>query len=241
MKLNLSFLLIFITLTTFGQEITTPESWEEQSKVNKALLPKYGHQEKTAAEKKADVNFVKFIMTNKELSIKNRRDASDEFIRLGFHFLQQNDFKTSMFRFNQAYLLDSTNTDIYWGYGGYFFKLGYYKKAKEHYEAGLAIDPANTHLLNDLGGYYKQQYDDLSAVDKKEALQHLETAIGYVMKAYTIDPNNEKTLYLLSAYHLLKGDCDNALRYYKACKARGEEWITTVFTKALKSKCKKVK
>ena len=35
-----------------------------------------------------------------------------------------------MYRFNQAYLLDSTNTDIYWGFGGVYMTLGDFENAK---------------------------------------------------------------------------------------------------------------
>ena len=49
--------MVLISLTACGQKTVTqdkmtPESWEEQSKLNKNLLPKYGHQKKTIKEKK---------------------------------------------------------------------------------------------------------------------------------------------------------------------------------------------
>ena len=50
--------------------------------------------------------------------------ASDYLIKLGFNYMYKRDLKTAMYRFNQAYLLDSTNSDIYWGYGAIYMTLG---------------------------------------------------------------------------------------------------------------------
>ena len=101
-------------LTSFGQQMTLDE-WNEQAKTNIRLLPEYGHAQKTEDEKAADTIFIKAALTQ----YPTNRQASQHLIELGFKYLYH-DIKTAMYRFNQAYLLDSTNTDIFWGYGGIY-------------------------------------------------------------------------------------------------------------------------
>jgi tetratricopeptide (TPR) repeat protein len=236
---NLTIIMVLISLTAWGQKTVTqdkmtPESWEEQSKLNKNLLPKYGHQKKTIKEKKADEKFIKDMLDHYN---GDKRIASDNFIQGGFYFLYHNKFDTAMFRFNQAYLLDSTNTDIYWGYGGFFYSLGDFEKAKEQYEEGLAINSTNSHLLTDLGLYYKKQYTDLHSTDLENALKQLETSIGYLMKSYEIDPNYSNTLINLSVCYLIKDDCNNAWKYHDECKAIEERAVSDNYTEDLKKHC----
>jgi hypothetical protein len=57
MRIILTLIISFFTLTTFGQQMTS-EQWEEEAKTNIRLLPKYGHVEKTEAQKKSDQEFI---------------------------------------------------------------------------------------------------------------------------------------------------------------------------------------
>jgi len=111
--------------------IMTWEQWKKESTTDIRLLPKYGHVEKTEKQKESDKVFIETILKQDS----THRKGADRFIRLGFNYLYRDDVKTAMYRFNQAYLLDSTNTDIYWGYGGVYMALGQYQKAKEQYKA----------------------------------------------------------------------------------------------------------
>jgi len=236
---NLSIIVVMISLTACGQKTITaqkmtPESYEKQSKLDKRLIPKYGHQEKTTREKKADEKFIRDMLDHYN---GDKRIASDYFINGGFYFLYQDKFDTAMFRFNQAYLLDSTNTDIYWGYGGFFYSLGDFEQAKEQYEEGLAIDSTNTHLLTDLGLYYKKKYIDLHSTDSVSALMKLEMAIGYFVKSYEIDPNYSNTLINLSTCYLSMNDCNNAWRYHDECKATEKRAVSDNYTEHLKKHC----
>ena len=146
-----------------------------------------------------------------------------------------------MYRFNQAYLLDSTNTDIYWGFGAVYMTLGDYSKAEKQYLEGLAINPDNTHLLTDYGTYFMAQYYGLQPIDKKGALTNLEKAIDYLTKSYNLDPKDQNTTFKLSICYWNKGDSDNAWKYYDICKELGGQPITEDYTKDLMKKCKRKK
>jgi tetratricopeptide (TPR) repeat protein len=243
MKKVLTLAITLFTLTIFGQNVSelmeqkmTSEKWDEEAKTNIRLLPKYGHAQKTEAQKKSDQEFIETVLKKDS----THRKASDHLISLGFQYLYQ-DIKTSMYRFNQAYLLDSTNTDIYWGFGGVYMTLGDFAKAEKQYVEGLAINPNNTHLLTDYGTYFMAQYYGLQPIDEKGALTNLESAITYMVKSYQLDPTDQNTTFKLSICYWNKGDCDNAWKYYGICKAQGGQPITEDYTKDLKKKCKQKK
>lgn len=233
MKSYITVLAILISITVFSQQITW-EQWQEESATDINLQPKYGQVEKTRKQKIADKKFIKFV-SKLDATPKKR---SDRFIRLGFNFLYQNDLKTAMRRFNQAYLLDATNTDIYWGYGAIYMSLGQYQKAKEQYEEGLEANPDSSHLLTDYGTYFMVQYNILKPTDLKKAMTNLDVAISYLTKSYTLDSTDQSTTFKLSVVYYEKGDCTNAWKYYEECKSWGGHLITKEYTEDLIKNCK---
>lgn len=221
------------------------EEWEKESLTNNRLLPRYGNKPKTPAQIDADSAYIKQIMGLPQF--KTRREASDHLIHLGFQYYYRQDFKTAMYRFNQAYLLDSTNTDIFWGYGAIYMFFGRFDLAKEQYDQGLSIEPDNTHLLTDLATYFMQHFYVIKEMPRnnhvkdpeKEAMRYLDSALFYLQKSYKLDPKDVNTTYKLSIAYWNKGDCDNAWKYYDACVALGGKPITEAYTRDLKKKCKR--
>ena len=240
MRKILTFTITLLSLTTFGQKYSdvmetkmTSEQWNEESKTNIRLLPKYGHAIKTEGQKASDKEFI-------ETSLKQyptNRKASEHLIEVGFKYLYK-DVKTAMYRFNQAYLLDSTNTDIYWGYGGVYMTLGNYENAQKQFLEGLSVDSKSTHLLTDYGTYFMALYYGLQPLDEKKALLNIDSAINYLTKSYLLDKRDQNTTFKLSICYCQKKDCKNAWKYYNECKLLGGQPITEDFTKELTEQCK---
>ena len=237
MKKIITLILTLTTITGFGQQMNINE-WEEQSKNNIRLLPKYGHAQKNEAQKQSDQDFINETKGQEQFN-GDRTAASNHMIDLGFNYLYRGDLKTAMYRFNQAYLLDSLNAEIYWGYGAVYMTLGDYERAKQLYNEGLVQDPANTHLLTDLGTCYMGQYYRLESVDMKVAMTYLDTAIEYMLQSYELDKTDPNTTFKLSVCYWIKEDCDNAWRFYEVCESLGGQPITEAYTKDLKKKCKR--
>jgi len=240
MRKILTVTITLLSLTTFGQKYSdvmdkkmTSEQWNEEAKTNIRLLPKYGHVTKTQGQKASDKEFIETTLKQ----YPTNRKASDHLIELGFKYLY-NDIKTAMYRFNQAYLLDSTNTDIYWGYAGVYMTLGNLENAQKQYLEGLSIDPKNTHLLTDYGTYFMAQYYGLQPIDEKKALPNLDSAINYLTQSYLLDSKDQNTTFKLSICYYQNKDCKNAWKYYNECKLLGGQPITEDFTKALTEQCK---
>src|SRR5450755_4710846 len=179
MKNLLSICLFILSSLTVGAQQMALDQWNEEAKTNIRCLPKYGHVEKTAGQLEADTIFIQNTLTE----FTSKRLASEHLIDLGFKYIYH-DVKTAMYRFNQAYLLDSANSDIYWGYGGVYMALGDFAKARGQYTAGLTADPKNTHLLTDYGTYFLVQYYTQQPLDEKNALPQLDSAINYMTRSY---------------------------------------------------------
>jgi len=239
MRQILTLAILLFTITTYGQQMNSDE-WEKQAKTNIRLLPKYGHKPKTDEQKKLDQKFIDETMQQEQFN-DDRTEASNHLISLGFDYLYRGDVKTAMYRFNQAYLLDNLNTDIYWGYGAVYMTLGNYEKAKNQYEEGLSQNPNNTHLLTDYGTYFMAQYYGLEPIDKDAAATNLDSAITFMLKSYQLDKTDQNTTFKLSICYWNKGDCDNAWKFYDECKELGGQPITEAYTMDLKKKCKRKK
>ena len=233
MKKILTGLILLLSLTISGQQMSWDE-WEKAAQSDIRLLPKYGNVEKTDQQKASDAQLIETILKQES----THRKGSDHLIDLGFQYLYK-DIKTAMSRFNQAYLLDPTNTDVYWGFGGVYMTLGNYEKAKEQYEEGLKIDPENTHLLTDYGTYFMVQYYALKPIDQEKALANLDAAISYMTTSYKLNPEDQNTTFKLSVLYFLKEDCENAWKYYNDCVKSGGAPITESYTSGLKAKCKR--
>jgi hypothetical protein len=94
-------LFILPASAVVAQQMTL-DQWNEEAKTNIRCLPKYGHVEKTAGQLEADSEFIQAALSE----FASKRLASEHLIDLGFKYLYH-DVKTAMYRFNQAYLLDS--------------------------------------------------------------------------------------------------------------------------------------
>lgn len=198
---------IFLASLLYSQDLTYQE-WQLESDTNIRLIPKYGNVIKSKEQIESDIAFIENTMS----AFDSRKEASDEMIRRGFKLLYKNDFRTAMYRFNQAYLLDPNNANIYLGYGTIYKIYKQYELSKQQYIEGLKMEPKNHRLLIDYGNTYLVEYyfqpDDMKTKDL------LDSAIILLSKSYSINPENYNSSMKLSAAYLLKGNCKKALYYF---------------------------
>tara|TARA_R110000868_G_scaffold295250_4_gene555681 strand:- start:1093 stop:1434 length:342 start_codon:yes stop_codon:yes gene_type:complete len=77
------------------------------------LLPMYGEVKKCEQQIISDDEFI----LESEKQFKNRKKAAEYYVSQGWEYFYKDDNDTSMKRFNQAWLLDKTNAQVYWGFG----------------------------------------------------------------------------------------------------------------------------
>lgn len=233
-------MLICVTLTSCGNAQgpnskpgndsgqLTYEQWKEAAKTEIRLNPMYGHWKKSSEQKAADERLI-----NENVAQQGtRRKGSDALIRIGFDYLYKGNIKTAMYRFNQAWLLDSTNADVFWGFSAIYFTYKDTKKSMQMLEEGLQLDPGNAHLITDKATIYL--VNSRSGADKG----NLQKAIMILQESYAIDPLYDNTLFKLSMSYFLNQDCANAKRYYEECMKVGGKPIPADFARVLKERCK---
>src|SRR5688572_8320435 len=103
-------------------------------------LPVYGQIQKCKEQLDNDYKFLQEC----DKQFKDRQAAAKFYVDRGWGYFYKNQFDTAMMRFNQAWLLDSLNADVYWGLGNIVGLRD--KKLEEsltYFEKSLKIDPTN--------------------------------------------------------------------------------------------------
>lgn len=111
------------------------------------LLPQYGGVPKSKALRKADERFLAFCDQN----FASRTEAAAYHANKGWDFLRRADPTTAIKRFNQAWLLDSTNAMAYWGFGAICGQRGDYTASLHYFQLTTKHDASNRKVLVDIG------------------------------------------------------------------------------------------
>jgi tetratricopeptide (TPR) repeat protein len=227
MKYIIVIIFILISFLSFGQQMTYVE-WKIEAQKNIRLQPKYGNVQKTDGQKKADKDLIADYLAQAGTHYK----ASELLIKLGFDYLYKGDLKTAMYRFNQAWLLDPTNENVFWGFGAVYFTFQDFKTALKQYNDGLTLNPKSSNILTDKASVYMANYNiDQNAKD-------LDNAINLFKSSLDIDNKNQNTLFKISSCYYFKKDCKNALLYYNKCMKLGGKPVTQEYTDAIRQLCK---
>jgi tetratricopeptide (TPR) repeat protein len=213
-------------LSSFAQQISYKE-WKEQAKTEIRLLPEYGNVRKSTGQLEADQT----LITDELKQNGTHRKASENLVKVGFDYLYRGDIRTAMYRFNQAWLLDQKNENVYWGFGAIYGSFNDYKEALKQYEKGLLINPRSSNILTDKATTYMAFYQNSNNSD------NLNKAIEIFNQSYKIDPSNQNTLFKLSAAYFYKKDCANAWKFYDECMKLGGQQVSQGYLEALKKQC----
>lgn len=175
----------------------------QDCKENINLLPMYGNVPKCKEQLKSDEEFFALI----DSEFKDRKTAARSSVQSGWNYFYKNDLETSMKRFNQAWLLDSLNADVYWGFGNLLGKKGQFKASIPHFEKSLKLTPNNPKVYESLATSYGQLY-----VATKES-SNLSKAIASLKMANGLDRNNARILAQLTAAYSYFTQKDSANKY----------------------------
>jgi tetratricopeptide (TPR) repeat protein len=230
MRILLILFSINFSFNLIAQE-TKWDLWQKKYEGQKNYFPEYGRQAKTKEEIKADDSFIETVT---KLGY-SRKEGSNQMASKGWNFLRQGDFGSAMKRFNQAWLLDSTNSNALWGFGTI---LGIFENTEgslKYLELAYKNDNTSKRLLVDIATSYVVKYNlykDLTDINK---------AIEKLTMYLSIDPKNEEALYkmALCCFHL--GDFKGSWDYIHKCQINGGRPIEKSFLKALKDKMKEPK
>lgn len=192
--------LLTICLSGFGKNLALAQSGD----IN--LLPEFGRVKKSRGLLKADKKLIDFVDAN----YPDRKAAAAYFAAKGWTFIRNNDYTTAIKRFNQAWLLDSTNASAYWGFGAvtgvrrqYDSSLGYFRKSYQ-------LDPSNKRLLLDIAQTLLIKYDDQKqAADLENSLSSTQAFLRDSPDAH----GSPEAYMKLARIYYFKQDYPNAWKY----------------------------
>lgn len=189
--------LICLTISVHVQSQDCPQN------INK--LPMYGGVKKCKEQIEDDNQFLAAC----DKTGRTRRELSDHFVQRGWEYLRAGKPDTSMMRFNQAWLLDSLNASIYWGFADLLGMQHKFKESVAFFERSLKIDPRNSRELQD----ESTSYGNLFMQTKDE--RYLNLCIDCLKKAVALTPKNAQLYGLLTASYSYFMQKDSAKKYLK--------------------------
>lgn len=230
-----SLLLLFFALAVAAADAQhlTYQEWVTKAMQDLRLQPRYGNGRKSEAQRASDAEFVQLTLAQDSVP----RSASNRLVAHGFDLLKQGDLTKAMFRFNQAFLVDSTNSDAYWGYGTFFMELDKPVMAHTMYRAGLSVDSTNTHLLVGEATAYLAEHHALATTDSTAAMEHVHKALAVLQKAQRYDPRDPDLLYRMSVCHYLRGECDPARAYFNRLRNMSHVPVDKTYEQQLNARC----
>ncbi|MFC6223234.1 tetratricopeptide repeat protein [Hymenobacter artigasi] len=172
------------------------------------LIPMYGGFKKSRALQKADARLL--------ADFPDRRVAATQFAQRGWDFFYANDFTTAIKRFNQAWLLDSTNASAYWGFGVIEGQRQHPTDALRYFQISRRHNPANRRLLIDMAQALLSRYD------VTHHSPDLDTAVAKLQEylADTSDAKGTTDAYMkMAVAYFFKHDYSNAWKYVDSASA----------------------
>ncbi len=210
----LALLLLLHPASAVAQRLSY-EEWLLKAMADKRLEPCYGAQEKTPAQKESDADFIALALRGDTV----RRSVSDKLVDHGTTLLKEGNHTQAMMRFNQAWLVDSTNARPFWGFGTFFMELDRPAVAVRWYKRGLARDSAHVRLLDGLATALLAERHSTMETETERRNDLLSAALSLLERAQAEAPKDGPVAYRLAVCHLLRGDCAEAKRCAERCAA----------------------
>lgn len=180
-----------------------------------SLLPMYGGKKPSKELAASNAKFVQDVTK----AAGSKAKAFDAAMERGWAAMfQKNDLDTAMRRFNQAWTLDSSRFESYWGFGVLHGMKGETRASVTMLEKALKIAPKSARVMSNLGISYRIMADK----EPKNAASWNKKSQEIFEKAHKIDPkdNNLALNYGLSLYDA--GKVDQAKPLLKQARAGGE-------------------
>ena len=170
-------------------------------------LPMYGDQEKTPCMKQADEEFLEGIRKQGV----SREEGAREVVKLGWKYWAKGDLSTAMSRFNQAWLLNPENGNIYHGFALIISNRGGSPDQVERFFR-LAVS--------------KPEVDAVAFVDYGRfcwTQEHLDKSLEQLNKALQVSPTARNARSNMAFVYYLKHDYASACKWAKKAKENGDK------------------
>jgi len=166
-------------------------------------LPEYGRKKKCQEEINIDTDFI----SSCDKDFKDRKTAAKYYVTRAWDYFNLGKLDTAMFRFNQAWMLDSTNADIYWGFGNILGMKKQFNESIHFFEKSIKINPTSPIVFECISKSYCQLFV------KDTIMDNLEKAISYLKTSIAMNPNVARTYGNLTGLYIYYLQKDSANKY----------------------------
>ena len=194
----LVFSIVFILCSGYSRELSANEQ------------PMYGNKPFTEEQKKLNDQVVSEVIKG----AGSKQAALERTIKLAWqYFYEKNDPETAMKRFNQAWLIDPNNDEVFYGFGFLTSVQGKTAEAIPLYKKALELNPNHPMALANLARSYKDKAYDLYLKKRMgEPDQEVKTILG---EAVTLYEKASQTATTGSALRLTSLESDLSYIYYQ--------------------------
>lgn len=180
----------------------------------------------TAEAKAKQEEFLKKNITR----FKSREMAGEYYVLQARRAFNEEKLDSASYLFGRAYLMDSTNNDIYWGYGLVYGREQKYEEALFLLYRALEKDKENPRLLNDVAtSHLSRFYVSTNPEDLMQSKKLLEQAVQ-------LAPNEADAYYKLAINSYYLREYGNAWSYLHKSVSRNKEIADKAFIAALLEK-----
>lgn len=167
------------------------------------LLPMYGQVKKCEGQIETDNRFLKSC----DSTYSSRNEACLDMLRFAWRYHANGDNETAMKRFNQAWLLDSLNADVYTGFGELLMDKGEFSESVQYFEKSIQLAPNKSEPYKSLGVAYNFIFDETK--DQKD----LDKSIEKLKQSLDHDISDASVYAFLTKIYAETNQQDSALRY----------------------------
>lgn len=214
-----SFLLIVVVLF-----INCEQESDCQENIN--TKPLFGNTKKCKEQIKADIKFIE----ESDEYYGDRKKAIQHQLEMAWDFYNKGDLDSATIRFNQTWLLDSTNADLYWGLGSILGQKQEFNESVIFFEKSLSLNPNNSKVLEGVASSYGQLF-----FNSKDITQ-LNKSIDYLKKSLKLDSKNARIYGQLTAAYSYFTQKDSAKKYLKLTDEIDSTFINPEVRKILTEK-----
>ena len=146
----------------------------------------------------------------------SREKASSAFVDQGIRYSSTKNYAAAMRRFNQAWLLNPDNPDVFWGFGIVFHGQKNFCEAKDMIDRAISLKLSNPEALADAGVFYTLcAAVNNPSLDSATKQQYFTASEDLYRKANSASPNS----------HYIHGSWATAY-YWRGDYARSWEMVT---------------
>ncbi|MFZ5563836.1 MAG: tetratricopeptide repeat protein [Thermodesulfobacteriota bacterium] len=198
-------------------------------------IPMYGgmNRQEIPELKIADQRFISDVSEGFNGDLKK---AASYWIDIGFEYYKKNDLANAMRRFNQAWLLDAENPEVYWGFSSVLSDKQDFCEARKMADIALSKGLSKNGFLADAAIIYTGCALTNLRLSGEEKNGYLKQSEELFLRAYQQDENKGYVLVHWARARYAQGDYAGAWEKVKEQRKAGGTAPTEMFLSNLKQK-----